>query len=206
MNMLNLFRRAPARRMRVVTCGHPALRKRSAPVDEVTSEIGELAERMIVTMFENEVTGIGLAAPQVGVNVRLITLATQDPSEPLPPDASPGERMLAPRMPVALLNPEIVGSSEDTSTAVEGCLSIPELAGTVERPASVTVRAQTLAGESFEVECGGLLGRCIQHEIDHLDGILFIDRLAEEEKKELEPFVAELEKREQQRLRRVRKG
>jgi peptide deformylase len=206
MNMLNLFRRAPVKRMRVVTCGHPALRKRSAPIDSVTADVAELAERMIVTMFENEITGIGLAAPQVGVNIRLITVATQDPSEPLPPDASPAERMLVPRMPIALVNPEIVASSDAISTAVEGCLSIPELSGDVERPVSVTLRAGTLDGETFELECGGLLARCIQHEIDHLDGILFIDRLDDREKEELAPYVAELEKRERQRLKRSRKG
>jgi peptide deformylase len=88
---------------------------------------------------------------------------------------------------------------------VEGCLSIPEVSGEVSRPESVVLRARTLDGEPLELECGGLLARCLQHEIDHLDGILFIDRLNEEEKREVAPLVAEIERRERRRLRRNRK-
>jgi len=192
--------------MRVVICGHPALRKPSLPIAEVTPEIRCLAERMTITMFENEVTGVGLAAPQVGVNIRLITLSTQDSSAPLPPAASPGERMWVPRMPLTLVNPEVLRASTPECSAVEGCLSIPEISGEVIRPETVVVRARTLEGELVEAECGGLLGRCIQHEIDHLNGILFIDRLSDEEKKQIAPLVAELERKERRYLKRNKKG
>lgn len=167
--------------LRVRTYGDPVLRRKAPPVDQVTPQVRDLAERMIVTMYENEVRGVGLAAPQVGVSTRLITLATRDGDEPIPPNSSPGERMLGPRMPMALVNPEVVKASSTMEEAVEGCLSIPEVQGGVCRPASVVVKAMTLAGEVIHVECGGLLGRCLQHEIDHLDGILFVDRWREED-------------------------
>ncbi|MBT3374833.1 MAG: peptide deformylase [Lentisphaerae bacterium] len=165
--------------LRVRTYGDPVLRRKAPPVDEITQAVRDLAARMIVTMYENEIRGVGLAAPQVGVSLRLITLATHDPDEPIPPNASPGERMLSPRMPIALINPEIVKASSAMEEAVEGCLSIPEVQGGVCRPASVVVKALTLGGQTIQAECGGLLGRCLQHEIDHLDGILFVDRWRE---------------------------
>lgn len=181
--------------MRVLVCGHPTLRRRAEPVYAVTPEIRELASRMIVTMFENEVVGVGLAAPQVGVSTRLIALATHDPAKPVPPDASPGELVLGPRMPLALVNPEILWFSAETVTREEGCLSVPEAAGQVERPARIILRASTLDGEVLQLECGGLLGRCLQHEIDHLDGILFIDRLHDEDRVALAPQIEALERR-----------
>ena len=99
----------------------------------------------------------------------------------LPPDATPGEILLAPRMPLALVNPAVAEASRETEVASEGCLSVPKIFGDVERPARVLLRATLLDGEKIEVECGGLLGRCIQHEIDHLDGVLFPDRVAKDE-------------------------
>jgi peptide deformylase len=197
MGLLDLLKGRGTRRLRVLTCGHPALRRRSEPVGAVTPELRELAERMVVTMFENETTGVGLAAPQVGVNTRLIVLATYDPAKPPPPTLSAGELLLNPRMPLALVNPEILWFSSDTETREEGCLSVPEAAAPVERPARIVVRASTLDGEVIQVECGGLLGRCIQHEIDHLDGILFVDRLRDEDRAAVAPLVAALERRAQ---------
>lgn len=199
--MFNFLSKTKARRMRVVLNGHPALRKRSEPVTEITPELEVLAERMIVTMKENDIVGVGLAAPQVGVNVRLIVLDTRpektaDGSLAL----SPGEVLLNPRMPLALVNPEIVSSSAETECADEGCLSVPDVSGEVTRPARVILRAKSLAGEELQVECAHLLSRCIQHEIDHLDGVLFIDRISEEELKIAAPTLARMEKAEQRRL------
>ena len=191
--------------LRVRTCGDPLLRQRSGAVDEITPEIRALAARMVVTMFENETRGIGLAAPQVGHSIRLITLATQHPSDPLPVDASPGECLLCARMPLALVNPEIVSASSVAETASEGCLSVPELYGEVTRPRSVVLRATTLDGEHIQVECGGLLARCLQHEIDHLDGILFIDRLSREEADALASNLRALEKRTKREIKREHK-
>jgi len=194
MSLLDLIKGRGARRLRLLVCGHATLRRRSEPVAEVTPEVRELAGRMIATMLENEVVGVGLAAPQVGRSLRLIVLATHDPEKPLSATASPGELLLGPRMPLALVNPEIVWFSAETETRDEGCLSIPEVSGPVERPARVVVRASTLDGEALQVECGGLLARCLQHEIDHLDGILFIDRLRDEDRAAVAAQVEALER------------
>ena len=200
MSLLDFLKGRGARRMRVLTCGHPALRRRSEPVAAVTPELRELAGRMVVTLFEHETVGVGLAAPQVGVNTRLIVLATHDPEKPPAVTASAGELLLEPRMPLALINPEVIWFSAETEARDEGCLSVPELSGPVERPGRVVLRASTLDGELIQVECAGLLARCIQHEIDHLDGILFVDRLRDEERAALAPLVATLERRARRQL------
>lgn len=203
MSLLDFIKGGGGRRLRLLTCGHPTLRRRAEPVAAVTPEIRELAERMVVTMLENEVVGVGLAAPQVGRSLRLIVLATHDPAKPLSPTASAGELLLGPRMPLALVNPEVIWFSGETETRDEGCLSVPEVSGPVERPARVVLRASTLDGEVIQVECGGLLARCIQHEIDHLDGILFIDRLRDEDRAAVAPQVEALERQERRRLKAV---
>lgn len=199
MSVLDLLRNRGARRLRVLTCGHPALRRRSEPVQAVTPELRQLAGRMVTTLFENEVPGVGLAAPQVGVNVRLVALATHDPAKPVPPEASPGELVLGPRMPLVVVNPQILWFSPQTEVREEGCLSIPEVYGPVERPARIVFRAATLDGEVLQFECGGLLARCLQHEIDHLDGILFTDRLRDEDRAAVADRLAALEKRHRAR-------
>jgi peptide deformylase len=200
MSLLDFLKGRGARRMRVLTCGHPALRRRSEAVGTVTPELRELAGRMVVTVFENETAGVGLAAPQVGVNARLIVVATHDPATPSEATASAGELLLNPRMPLALLNPEVIWFSAETEARDEGCLSVPEVSGVVERPARVVLRASTLDGELIQVECAGLLGRCIQHEIDHLDGILFVDRLRDEDRATVAPQVEALERRARRQL------
>ena len=200
MGLLDFIKGPGPRRLRVVTCGHPALRRRSEPVAAVTAEVRGLAERMIVTMLENEVVGVGLAAPQVGRNIRLIVLATHDPEKPLSPSASAGELLLGPRMPLTLVNPELIWFSAETEARSEGCLSVPELSGVVERPARVVLKASTLEGEVIQVECGGLLARCLQHELDHLDGILFLDRLRDEDRAALAAQVEALERQAKRRL------
>lgn len=197
MSLLDFLKGRGARRMRVLACGHPALRRRSEPVGAVSAELRELAGRMVVTVFENETVGVGLAAPQVGVNTRLIVLATHDPEKLPAATVSAGELLLNPRMPLALINPEVIWFSAETETRDEGCLSVPEVSGPVERPARVVLRASTLDGELIQVECAGLLGRCVQHEIDHLDGILFVDRLRDEDRAAVAPLVEALERRSQ---------
>jgi peptide deformylase len=159
--------------------GDPVLRKKAKPVVTVTPELCAFAEAMVDTMYASR--GVGLAAPQVGKSLRLIVLDTAPPKGELPPDASPGEILLTPRMPLALVNPEVIVASKEKEFASEGCLSVPKIFADVERPAVVVLRASLLDGEKIEVECGGLLGRCIQHEIDHLDGVLFPDRLSKDE-------------------------
>jgi peptide deformylase len=147
---------------KIIVIPDPLLRQESAPVAAITREIRALADDMLETMYD--APGIGLAAVQIGVPQRVVTidLAKQD----------------EPRNPVVFVNPEIVAASEETSTYEEGCLSIPEYYEAVERPAAVRVRYMDLDGKTQELDADGLMATCIQHEIDHLDGKLFIDYLS----------------------------
>lgn len=138
------------------------LRQMSTPVGPITEEIRTLAADMLETMYD--APGVGLAAIQIGVPKRVVTI-----------DTSKDENA---RQPQVFLDPEIVWASEEKRVYDEGCLSIPEYYGEVERPDRVRVRFRGLDGETREIEADGLLATCIQHEIDHLDGVLFIDHLS----------------------------
>ncbi|KQU54489.1 peptide deformylase [Bosea sp. Leaf344] len=138
------------------------LRQVSSPVDSVTPEIRALADDMLQTMYD--APGIGLAAIQIGVPRRVVTI-----------DLAKAEEE---KSPMVFINPEVVWSSEALNVHEEGCLSIPEYYEEVERPASVKVRYLTLDGKTAEIEAEGLLATCLQHEIDHLNGVLFIDYLS----------------------------
>ena len=187
----------PNRPMRIVVNGHPALRAKSAPVTEITDEIRHLGDELVRSLRGSEVAGVGLAAPQIGVNRRMIVIDTAPgPDAPPRADLSPGELLLEPRMPLVMVNPEIVSASEACATAREGCLSLPGVEGKVTRPSRVVVRTQFLDGSGATVECGGLLARCLQHEIDHLDGKLFYDHLSAEEQKAAGETMRRLAKRE----------
>ncbi len=159
----------------VHTMGDPVLRTPAQPVVEVTPEIREFAEMMTGAMRAFD--GIGLAAPQAGRSLRLVVLDV--PADSMGEVPTQGELALLPQMPLVLVNPEILSASETCSVRDEGCLSLPDVYAPVVRPSSVVLRAGTLDGGVIECECGGLLGRCIQHELDHLDGHLFIDRVSE---------------------------
>ena len=137
--------------------GDPILRRRAAPVDAATADVRGLVADMIDTMYDE--VGIGLAAPQIGIPLRLIVVAADDSGEAR-----------------ALVNPVIVESGGQ-ATAEEGCLSIPGIFGPVNRAAWVRVEARDLEGQPLTIRGEGLLARVLQHEIDHLDGVLFIDRL-----------------------------
>ena len=170
----------------VCTVGAPVLRKIAAPVAVIDDSVRQLASEMIGAMrFFN---GIGLAAPQYGKSLRLVVIDVPGGNE----SGSPGEALLLPKMPLALINPEIVFASGDCDEKDEGCLSVPGLYAPVCRPSRVVLRSQLLDGEIIEIECGGLLGRCIQHELDHLDGKLFIDRLSPKNAREVRGDVDRL--------------
>lgn len=140
----------------------PRLKKVCDPVAQITPELGKLAEDMLQTMYD--APGVGLAAPQVGVTKRLLVMDCVKN-----PDAAP--------RPMVLFNPVITWASEDLSTYEEGCLSIPDQYAEVQRPASVRVRWTALDGREQEEQFSDLWSTCVQHEIDHLDGKLFIDYL-----------------------------
>ncbi|MDE2795032.1 MAG: peptide deformylase [Gemmatimonadota bacterium] len=142
--------------------GAKVLRERAAPLEAVTDETRRLIGDMFDTMYEAE--GIGLAAPQVGISQRVMIVDVPDED---------GVHQVH-----ALVNPVIVESGSETDKATEGCLSIPGIEEDVTRPVRVVVEGLSPAAESLRIEAEGLLARALQHEIDHLDGILFIDRLS----------------------------
>ncbi|MBR2373473.1 MAG: peptide deformylase [Lentisphaeria bacterium] len=169
------------RQISVRTIGDPVLSRIADPVLTVDAETVRLAAEMIDAM--NVFNGIGLAAPQYGVPKRMVVIDV--PAESVEGTPSEGEEKLIPRMPLVLINPEILSYSTRTASRDEGCLSVPDVFAPVERPEKVVLRSATLDGDVIECECGGLLGRCIQHELDHLDGKLFTDRLAPEVAREV---------------------
>ena len=173
------------------TYGNGSLKQVSEKVTVFDRELVTLAEYMTRAM--HELNGIGLAAVQIGVHKRLIVLDIPQSSVGNPP--TPGEMQLLPQMPLALVNPEIIEFGGETEPYDEGCLSVPGLYAEVIRPRLIKVRAQDLTGESFEFECGGLLARCIQHEVDHLEGYLFVDRLSDEVKSSVSGELAAMERR-----------
>ncbi len=141
---------------------HPFLRAKARPVGpEDADAVRALVPRLFRTMYE--APGIGLAAPQVGVGLRVVVVD-------LMPDNQPH--------PIALVNPQIVAVSDDWATREEGCLSVPGQYADVSRPAQVTLRYQDEAGVRQEIAADGLLAACLQHELDHLDGVLFVDHLS----------------------------
>lgn len=156
----------------------PILRQRSLPVERVDDELRRLTDDMLETMYD--APGIGLAAVQVGVPRRLITLdvAERDERESDEDGSAPQDDAPPRREPIVMVNPEIVKASDERSVYEEGCLSIPDYFADVERPATVRVRWTDLDGREHEREDGGLWAVCVQHEIDHLDGALFIDHLS----------------------------
>ena len=160
-----------------------ALRLVSRPIEKVTPDIRKLADDMLETMYD--APGIGLAAIQVAQPLRLITMDLAKPDEN-------GETTPKPRV---FINPEIVSSSEDTSIYEEGCLSIPEYYEEVERPAKVRLRFTDLDGKVHEEDAEGLYATCIQHEIDHLNGVLFIDYLSKLKRDRVQKKFAKAAKR-----------
>lgn len=154
----------------IVTPPNPTLRKKAARIRSLTPEIQELADDMVETM--RAAPGVGLAAPQVDISQRLIVVEyadkTGEPDAPEPP----------PKLYI-VINPEITRRSNETVLGTEGCLSLPGLMGEVERHEWVTVKGLDRQGKPFKKKVHGWLARIFQHEIDHLDGILFIDHAVE---------------------------
>ena len=176
-------------KLEILTIPDPVLRQKSAPVEAITDDTRRFMDRLLQTMYD--APGIGLAAIQVGEPRRIVTIDVAREEEP--------------RTPLFLVNPEIVWSSEDErSTYEEGCLSIPDYYAEVERPAKVRVRYVDYDGKVQEQQAEGLLATCIQHEIDHLNGVLFIDYLSKL-KRDLvvRKFTKAAREKERQRQHRI---
>ena len=176
----------------IVEYGHPALRAKGRRIATIDARIRQLAEDMIDTM--NDANGVGLAAQQVGLPLQLCVVDVLDAEHP-------GEMMVAGEvvaledyMPLVLVNPEVEPVGGPIS-AVEGCLSFPNMQGRIPRPLDVFVRARTLEDEAIEFRATGLLARAVQHEHDHLHGILFIDRMEADDLKTVAPVIEKLMRR-----------
>ena len=183
----------------ILQYGDPILRSKGKRVDEIDDRIRELAANMIETMHAAH--GVGLAAQQIGEALQLTVLdisAVEDRPSTLKLDGNEADPKTA--MPLVLINPEIELHGE-TEVGLEGCLSFPEITGDIERSQSVIVRAQTLEGGSAHIEASGFLARAIQHECDHLNGILFIDRMRSAAKVALMSRLRRLQKETRRGIR-----
>jgi peptide deformylase len=160
----------------IVRYGEPVLRTKGKRIAAADAHIRGLAANMLETM--HEANGIGLAAQQVGEALQLTVIDVAG-VEDRPSTMKWNGAEVDPKasMPLVLLNPELT-LSEETDLGAEGCLSFPEITADIWRASVVTLRAQTLEGEPLEIEAGGLLARALQHEVDHLNGVLFIDRMS----------------------------
>ncbi len=151
--------------MKIYTLGEEVLRKKSILIPSIDKNISDLAEAMLTTMYEGK--GIGLAAPQVGENIRMFVCHVD------------GDQ------PRVFINPELIATSPEQILYEEGCLSIPGIYSDVQRPQEITVQAWNTRGSPYTLSAGGILARVIQHEIDHLNGILFLDHLDEKKRNRL---------------------
>ena len=167
--------------MKIITLPNPILKKKSNPVEEINNEIRKIMDEMLDTMYS--APGIGLAANQVGINKRIIVMdvSPRPGLKRYQEENNEKKREIKPN-PIQMANPEIIWSSQEKEKGLEGCLSIPGIMEDVTRPSSCKVKYLDRNGESKEIHANGLLSRCIQHEIDHINGILFIDHLSKTKK------------------------
>jgi peptide deformylase len=177
--------------MKIVKLGHPVLRAKAEPVVKIDESLRGLADEMLWTM--NAYDGCGLAGNQVGVAKRIIVIDVSEAKKrPSVLRIGGKSQPVRKHMPMILINPEFEPVSGKNETGPEGCLSIPGIYADVERHAAVRVRALDLGGGTVEFEAEGLLSRALQHEVDHLDGILFIDRLGPEDRQRVADELQDL--------------
>ena len=174
--------------MKVCLYGDPCLRKVASPICDL-DKAQEIASHMLQAMKSYD--GIGIAAPQIRINYRMFAVS-------IPAGIhcrnTEGEIVIG-ASPTVFLNPSLSDFSQSMVDFEEGCLSIPCLKETVSRPSTVVLHATLLSGQEISLMCGGLLGRCVQHECDHLDGILFVDLLPKKVRKKIEPDLKKLRKK-----------
>jgi len=186
----------------IVKFGTPVLRKKGERVDAITSSVRQLIADMFETMYAYK--GVGLAAQQVGQALQLTVLdvrgVTDRPST-IELNGRPAD--VHAFMPLVLINPEVTAAGPLVA-GPEGCLSFPEIFAEITRPELVDVRALNLEGKEIEFRCGGLLARAVQHEIDHLQGILFIDRMDKQTKEDIKPELEDLQMETKENLKRAK--
>lgn len=177
--------------LKIVKLGHPVLRAKAEPIREIDPPLKTLADDMLDAMYAHD--GCGLAANQVGVTRRIIVIDVREARKrPSVLRIGGKSRPVHKHMPMVLINPEIEVLEGGQVSGSEACLSIPGVHGDVERPAVVRARALDIGGNTVEFEAEGLLARALQHEIDHLDGILFIDRLGPEDRRRVADELHEM--------------
>jgi peptide deformylase len=174
--------------LRIIHYPDPRLRRKGVEVPQITDEVRRIAERMIVLMQEAD--GIGLAAPQVGIPWRMF-VAHVPPTEKRSAEADPPTATTGPSV---YINPVLSDPRGEMEGYEEGCLSLPEITGEVLRPTIITITATDLEGNRFTRTGAGLLARCWQHETDHLDGILILDRMSQLSRLKSRPAVRKLER------------
>lgn len=184
----------------IVKYGSPVLRQKGARIEKVTPEITKLIDDMFQTMHENH--GVGLAAQQIDRALQLTVIDVTGVEDRPSWAEINGERVdVETLMPLTLINPEVKAVGEPAKGS-EGCLSFPEVYGEITRPESVDVRALDRHGKPLEFRCGGLLARAVQHETDHLNGILFIDRMDKKAKAEIQNELDDLQAETKAKLKK----
>ena len=187
--------------LRVTHFNEPILREAGKEIEVFDDTLAELCDEMVETMYENE--GIGLAAQQIGRALQLCVIdvpQSRDSGFKFTLDGkSPPAELI---MPMALINPKVEILPSVETVYEEGCLSFPGIHGNVKRPDKIRVTFKDHQGDSHVMECNGLLGRCVQHEVDHLNGVLFIDRMDEESLKSVDSKIRKLKKQTQKFLKK----
>ena len=184
----------------IVRFNDPILRKKGAPVTAFNAALKRLAADMIVTMHEAQ--GIGLAAQQIGQAVQVCVVDLRPTETKFDWEYDGIRPPLELFMPLTLVNPEVKAVLDYETVYEEGCLSFPKIHGDVVRPDEIAVKFQDVAGHAHVLRCTGLLSRCVQHEVDHLNGILFIDRMEKAVLAEIDPELKALKKQTREAARK----
>jgi peptide deformylase len=186
----------------IVQYGHPVLRQKGAEIAEITQKIRDLAQDMLDTMYA--ASGVGLAAQQIGQALQMTVLDVRDSDRPSQMFLGVREVSVDSKMPIVLLNPKIT-KAEGEELGVEGCLSFPKITADISRASTVHVSALQLNGQPIQFIATGLLGRAVQHELDHLNGVLFVDRMSNEIRKPLETTLEKMKNDTLEQLKKTRK-
>lgn len=193
-------------KMKMRFLGDPILAAKAKKIEVIDTEVRELGNAMIDLMRDKN--GVGLAGNQIGLPYAIITVEFEHPEDDdgnKLPLSTEGEAFLIPKMPLVLINPEIVSYSEKLSDYEEGCLSMPKLYAKVVRPEKIVLKSKMLDGSEFELECGGFLARVLQHEIDHLNGRVFVEIAEEKDYLKIEPRLRQLIRKSGQKNFKVRR-
>jgi peptide deformylase len=186
--------------LEIVHYGNPILRKKGKPIEQFDGDLKRLAKDMIEAMRVAE--GIGLAAQQVNLALQFCVVDLTGVDRDFDYQLNGSSLPLDLIMPLVLINPEVMAIPDPVTTCSEGCLSFPEIHGDIDRPDRIEVRFKDLDGHNNQLTCNGLFSRCVQHEVDHLNGILFIDRMRKSSLLEIEQDLKQLKKMTRKRMKR----